>query len=133
MLTALDHVNLHTDKPDALAQWYENILGLERGPRPNFSIPGIWLYLNDQPVVHVVEVDQPPEHAAVSLEHFAFRAEGMAAFEATLKQHDLQYERVDLTEIDVDIVQYNLRDPMGTHIHIDFKPSVEAGMVEGFR
>lgn len=125
MLIALDHVNLHTDDPEPLARWYEDVLGLRRGPRPNFSTEGIWIYLGEQPIVHLVKVDRRPERAHVSLEHFAFRAEGMAEFEATLDKHKVPFERVDLTGLDLDIVQYNVRDPMGTHIHIDFKPSVE--------
>ena len=49
----------------------------------------------------------------------------MAAFEATLKEHDIPFERVDLTSLDVDIIQYDIRDPMGTHLHIDFRASGE--------
>ncbi|MEM7693710.1 MAG: VOC family protein [Pseudomonadota bacterium] len=125
MLTALDHVNLHTDDPDGLADWYERVLGLARGARPPFSTPGVWLYLGDNPVVHLVKVNARPGEANVSLEHFAFRAKGMAAFEATLKTNNIAFERVDLEDVGLDLVQYNVRDPMGTHIHIDFCPSAE--------
>ena len=127
MLIALDHINLHCDDPDALASWYETILGLKRGPRPNFSVPGLWLYMGDKPVLHILKAAEPLQRAPVSLEHFAFRAEGMAAFEATLKEHNVPFERVDLTSLDVDIIQYDIRDPMGTHLHIDFRASGEGG------
>ncbi|MEM8852594.1 MAG: VOC family protein, partial [Pseudomonadota bacterium] len=123
MLTALDHVNLHTDDPESLAQWYERVLGLKRGPRPTFPFPGVWLYIGETAVVHLVKVDQPPGRTQGSLEHFAFRASGMAEFEAVLEAEGIACEKVELPE--VDIIQFNVRDPLGTHIHVDFRPSQE--------
>jgi len=123
MLTALDHVNLHTDDVEGLAGWYATVLGLKRGPRPDFSVPGIWMYLGDRPCVHVVKVDAAPQRTPASLEHFAFRAKGMAAFEAKLNSLGVPFRRVDLPN--ADIVQYNVHDPTGTHLHIDFSPSKE--------
>ncbi|XWN31283.1 MAG: VOC family protein [Devosia sp.] len=123
MLTALDHVNLHTDDPESLAQWYERILGLKRGPRPNFPFPGVWLYIGESAVVHLVKVEQSPGRTQGSLEHFAFRAKGMAEFEALLEAEGIACEKVEVP--DVDIIQFNVRDPLGTHIHVDFRPSQE--------
>ncbi len=118
----LDHVNIRTDNTDRLTEWYTTILGLKLGPRPNFPFPGAWLYSGDQAVVHLVGVDGNPgagSEATLKLEHFALSATGREEFEARLKAHDEAFETTLLQ--DVGIVQYNIWDPDGNHVHIDFR------------
>ncbi len=120
-LHKLDHVNVRTDNLDAMVQWYTDILGMRCGDRPNFPFPGAWLYVADQAVVHLVGVGENPGAGAegnLKLEHFAFSATGMAAFEARLVAAGERFERRDLPN--GAITQYNIWDPDGNHIHIDF-------------
>lgn len=124
MLTALDHVNIRTADPDAMADWYERVLGLKRGWRPDFGFPGHWLYLGDHPVVHLVHSDDAPGRTPLSLEHFAFRAKGMGAFVARLEELEIPYRRADIAG--TDIAQFNIHDPMGNHIHVDFRAREES-------
>lgn len=119
MLTALDHVNLHTADVEGMAQWYHDILGLVSGLRPDFKFPGAWLYLGDVAVVHLVHSDKDLSTAPGSLEHFAFRATGLDAFEAKLKTKGIAFKSKRVP--DTNITQVNLHDPMGTHLHIDFR------------
>ena len=56
----LDHVNVRTAQLDSMITWYEQILGLHNGPRPNFPFPGAWLYSGEDAVVHLVGVDGEP-------------------------------------------------------------------------
>ena len=96
-LSALDHVNIRTERVDALAAFYAEILGLVRGPRPPFAFGGAWLYCGDRAVVHLVEVEpgaagaRAVDPAELRLSHFAFRASGLAAFLARLKQKGIQH------------------------------------------
>lgn len=114
----LDHVNILTDQLDALTHWYEDVLGLKSGDRPNFPFPGSWLYAEGKAVVHLVHADKAPRAMEPRIEHFAFSATGFKDFTQRLAEH-----RVDYT-IDpvpgLPLVQINLRDPDGNHIHIDF-------------
>ena len=119
MPTALDHVNLHTHDPKALAIWYETILGLRQGPRSEIPVPGIWMYLGDTAVVHIVLYEHPMLCEAPSLEHFAFRAEGMVEFEDKLNVMNVPFDRQGVPG--TNIVQFNLKDPMGNHFHVDFR------------
>lgn len=117
----LDHVNLRTNKLDEMINWYSTILGMSPGDRPNFPFPGAWLYAGDQAVVHLVNVDADPgagSETDLKLEHFALSATGRGTFEARLKKYEEAFETVILK--DVGIVQYNVWDPEGNHIHIDF-------------
>ena len=120
-LTRLDHVNLRTARLDEMIAWYETVLGLAPGPRPNFSFGGAWLYLGERAVVHIIEVD-PPDGAGsetpLKLEHFAFAATDRTAFEAVLKQHNIPHRAALLPG--TDSTQINIWDPDGNHIHVDF-------------
>jgi len=120
-LTRLDHVNIRTQNLDAMIAWYGEVLGLERGKRPNFPFNGAWMYLGGQPVVHLVEFKTDGlvgGEVDLKLEHFAFSAEGLSEFEAKLERLNIRFERVDITEFN--FVQINIWDPDGNHIHVDF-------------
>ena len=123
-LTAFDHVNVLTSNLAAMETWYAEVLDLHAGPRPPFDIPGAWLYLGDTPVVHLVEVeDAPTGYDGVRMEHVAFRATGYQTFLDTLGTHGIEPRlgHVPGTEI----VQVNIADPDGNHIHVDFDLSTE--------
>ena len=50
----LDHFNIRTRKLAETVSFYEDVLGLEKGARPNFAFPGAWMYSEGKPVVHLV-------------------------------------------------------------------------------
>jgi catechol 2,3-dioxygenase-like lactoylglutathione lyase family enzyme len=120
-LVALDHVNIRTARVDALAAFYCDVLGLTRGPRPPFPFAGAWLYCGDGAVVHLVEAPAPLASIATvepSLSHFAFRATGLAAFVARLREAGVPHRVACLPGSRV--VQVNLRDLDGNALHVDF-------------
>jgi catechol 2,3-dioxygenase-like lactoylglutathione lyase family enzyme len=117
-LLRLDHVNVRTNRLGAMIAWYRDVLGMEPGPRPAFSFGGAWLYCDGHPIVHLVEVDE--EQAAIDpkIEHFAISGSGLAAFLARLDEKRVAY-RLGRAG-DFPIVQVNVHDPDGNHIHLDF-------------
>lgn len=119
-LTAFDHVNVRTTNLEDMVEWYGEVLGLHPGKRPNFNFPGAWLYLNDAAVVHLVGVsDGPVAGGNPSLEHFAFKATGLDEFVGKLRRMGVAHT-VDPVP-GLPIVQVNLRDIDGNHIHVDFE------------
>lgn len=123
-LQAFDHVNVRTTNLDAMVAWYDEILGLSSGWRPPFPFPGAWLYMGDRAVVHLVGVDGTPQAGGdLTLEHFAFRATGFEAFKTQLQDKGVAHS-VDPVP-GLTIVQINLHDPDGNHIHIDFDTAQE--------
>ena len=77
-LKRLDHVNVRTANLDAMIDWYGAMLGMTTGPRPDFPFPGAWLYIGNDPVIHLVGVEtQPP--AADNLALGALRPRGHRA------------------------------------------------------
>jgi catechol 2,3-dioxygenase-like lactoylglutathione lyase family enzyme len=119
VLIAFDHVNVRTANLDAMRAFYVDVIGLRVGPRPAFSFGGAWLYCAGAPVVHLVQVARAPRpEGDLALEHFALRAQGLAEFLERLRVHDVPPTLGFIG--DFGICQVNVRDPDGTHIHIDF-------------
>jgi len=49
----LDHINIRAADQEAMRDFLVATLGLEVGFRPPFDFAGYWLYLGDQPIVHM--------------------------------------------------------------------------------
>ncbi len=117
----LEHVNVRTAQLDDMVEWYSTVLGLVPGDRPKFSFPGAWMYAGDDPVVHLVGVDGNSgagSEVDLKLEHFALSAYGREAFEEKLKSMNIPYKMLDVPGFN--ITQFNIWDPDGNHVHIDF-------------
>lgn len=118
-ITAFDHVNIRTSNLKAMMHWYEDTLGLISGERPDFGFPGAWLYLGDQAIVHLIEVDTDPKAGNnLTLEHFALKATDLAAFTKHLEDRGVPYRAGKIASLG--ITQINILDPDGNHIHVDF-------------
>lgn len=121
---AFDHVNVRTADVDRMVAWYDRVLGMKAGPRPPFPFPGAWLYLGEHALVHLVGVGSAPDapESAIRLEHFAFSGSGLAAFLDHLRREGVEW-RLGTTPgapPTGGIVQVNIFDPDGNHIHVDF-------------
>jgi len=117
----LDHVNVRTTQLGPMIVWYSEVLGLQQGDRPNFPFSGAWMYAGETAAVHLVQNSDTPgtgSETELKLEHFAFSATGRAKFEERLIARGERFERSDVPAIN--IVQFNVWDPDGNHIHIDF-------------
>ena len=76
MINGIDHININTIDLDGMIQFYEEVLGLTNGDRPPFDVPGAWLYVGENPVVHLVGVAQH-QHTTGNIDHYALKAEGI--------------------------------------------------------
>jgi catechol 2,3-dioxygenase-like lactoylglutathione lyase family enzyme len=119
-LRALEHVNIRTPNVEVLANFYCEVLGLVRGPRPAFDFPGAWLYLGDRPVVHLVGVPaEPRPTGTLRLEHFAFSADDIEGLLAILQLREIPF-RVG-TPPGFPLRQVSFCDPDGNRLHVDFE------------
>ena len=127
-LIAFDHVNIRTVNLERMVAWYEDVLGLRSGPRPEFPVPGAWLYLAETCVIHLIEADPPPtlytEGESLRMEHMAFRADDMDAFVSKLEERGIAYKLFPFEALDIVLVF--LRDPDGNRIHVDFPADEKA-------
>jgi catechol 2,3-dioxygenase-like lactoylglutathione lyase family enzyme len=119
MIEGLDHINIRTGNLNAMVAWYRDVLGMEQGARPDFDIDGAWMYAGGKPIVHLVKVDKTPKDGDdLRLEHGAFRASGYAGFIERCEGSGTRYRLAPVPGMP--IVQVNVWDPDGNHLHLDF-------------
>ena len=126
-LIDLDHVNIRTTRLAQMKDFYQSVLGLENGKRPPFrGFDGAWLYCGAKAAVHLVEVPEDPDAPKPRIEHFAFKAEGLAGFLEALRGRGVAY-RISIVP-GLELRQVNIHDPDGNHIHVDFAAREEADL-----
>ena len=122
MIERLDHVNVRTANLTGLTRFYTDVLGLRQGERPPLGFPGAWMYVGEQPVLHLVGVaEQPQPTGELRLEHFAFSGRGLGEFLGRLKRLDVDFKQS--RQAGTGNVVVNLRDPDGNRLHVDFPAS----------
>src|SRR5947207_11358796 len=84
----LDHFNIRTRNLGDTVHFYEDVLGLEKGPRPNFAFPGAWMYSEGKAVVHLVDIsktEEPQKPDSGVVHHVAFASFGFDGMQQRLK------------------------------------------------
>lgn len=114
----MDHFTIVTDRLDDTLSFYA-MLGLADGPRPEFGFGGAWLYADERPVLHIVEVQSMPHSRRGVLDHMAFAGEGLLEMAATLTQRGLPY-RIIRTPRPFSRWQMFVDDPNGVEVELDF-------------
>ena len=118
-VATLDHVNIRTDDLEACRRFYVDALGFEEGMRPDFDSRGMWLYLGNAPVVHVVEVSEGLPGNSGSIHHIAFRAHNYDRFTARLAANGIEY--TDRAVPGMDLHQVFCHDPHGIMVEFNFE------------
>ncbi len=69
----LNHINIRAADQEAMRDFLVLTLGLTVGPRPPFDFHGYWLYMDDQPVIHLQGTDRSPTTSPTGwIDHVAF-------------------------------------------------------------
>ena len=120
MIRGLDHVNVCTEDLAATRAFYVDVLGLTEGPRPNFGIDGLWLYVGDAPIVHIVLEDKarPPRGA---IDHFSFAVADFDAALARMTAAGIRYAAMDIP--DGFGRQAFVTDPNGVTVELTWRPA----------
>ena len=74
---ALNHINLKTHDMNRIIRFYGDVLGFKPGYRPPFSSTGCWMYLDNNPLIHLVQIDTPPKNDDPAVNHFALTGSGL--------------------------------------------------------
>src|SRR6202158_2297636 len=91
----LDHFNIRTRKLADTVRFYEDVLGLEKGARPNFAFPGAWMYSDGQRVLQRVDIsktDEPQKPDSGVVHHVAFISRGFAGMKQRLESGEFKYD-----------------------------------------
>jgi catechol 2,3-dioxygenase-like lactoylglutathione lyase family enzyme len=144
MSLTLNHFSIRTTDLEATRVFYENVLGLTVGPRPDFPFPGLWLYRADpsdpsNAVVHVIGIDlNDPQglktylgdrdlsslQGSGAVDHIAFFATGLAGMLASLKRQGVAVR--ERTVPNLSLHQLFLDDPNGVVIELNYPAAEKA-------
>jgi catechol 2,3-dioxygenase-like lactoylglutathione lyase family enzyme len=119
----LDHYNLAPLDQERTVRFYEDVIGLKVGFRPDFGVPGYWLYAGEQAVLHLLPDERRTDGPTGRLDHVAFWSNGIGEFLGRLQTLDVKFL---LRTIEVaGMHQVFVTDPDGVTVEIGF-PSSEA-------
>jgi catechol 2,3-dioxygenase-like lactoylglutathione lyase family enzyme len=120
-VVGLDHYALLSSDPERTTDFYTRIVGLKVGARPPLSFPGVWLYADDYPIVHVIFGKEVPTRETGAVDHLAFVAEGSVEDTLqTLKQNGIEFSRRVIERTGV--TQVFFRDPDNVGVELNFAP-----------
>ena len=127
----LDHVNIHTDRLEETVRFYEEVMGLTKGPAPGLD-PEMtaWMFDGDRALIHLGKAgsilgeattdgapsDTPPGSGAVH--HVAFNCRNYDSMIARLER--LGVRRRTNYVPDVDLKQIFIHDPNGVMLELNF-------------
>jgi catechol 2,3-dioxygenase-like lactoylglutathione lyase family enzyme len=127
-LKQLNHYNIRVpgELLETLRVFYTEVIGLKEGWAPGpASFPIRWLYLGDQPVLHLNGIADDASRAAATadqptgwLDHVAFSCSDHQAAAAHLDKLGVAYALNAFPQFG--IVQLMLRDPAGIQIELNF-------------
>jgi catechol 2,3-dioxygenase-like lactoylglutathione lyase family enzyme len=122
----LDHVNIRTRQLADTVRFYQDVLGLESGDRPNFTFPGAWMYSEGKPVVHLVDIsptDEPQKPDSGVVHHVAFVSRGFASMKQRLQSKGMAF---DARQVPGGATwQIFVRDPNGVTIELNYEAAKE--------
>jgi catechol 2,3-dioxygenase-like lactoylglutathione lyase family enzyme len=117
----IDHINIAAPMQllEEVRDFYCKALLLEEGPRPDFGIPGFWLYGDGKPILHLIESNE--HHRAAKphyLDHVAFEVEDLQGYTERLDQLGVEYSVKHIP--DYNISQVFCHDPCGNGVEANF-------------
>jgi catechol 2,3-dioxygenase-like lactoylglutathione lyase family enzyme len=124
----LDHFNIRTRNLADTVHFYEDVLGLEKGPRPNFAFPGAWMYSEGKAVVHLVDISgtsEPQKADSGVVHHVAFASRGFDDMKQRLKAKDTRFEARQVPG--GELWQIFVDDPNGVMIELNYEAAKEGG------
>ena len=118
--TYLHHISLAApgEVLQQVVEFYDLVLGLKPGPRPDFGIAGHWLYADEQPIIHLIEDPGRAPEQSGHFDHIALRCPDIDAVISRLNENDIAYSRMDMTQLNQ--AQLFLRDPAGISVELIF-------------
>jgi len=122
----LDHYNIRTRKFDETVHFYEDVLGLENGARPNFSFPGAWMYSDGKAVVHLVDISptsEPQKPDSGVVHHVAFVSRGFNAMKKRLQSKNVAFKTVEVPG--GALWQIFITDPNGVVVELNYDTARE--------
>ena len=139
-LEHLQHFLIQTTDLEGTANWYVDVLGMRRGPHPDFKFPVVWLYVGDNDVLHLTEgganvsdnrmqyLGQQSQATSGSgvVDHVAFRASGLRDMLTHLKGKGQSFQTRQVSN--AGLFQIFILDPNGVKVELNFENAEAEGI-----
>lgn len=135
----LDHFTLRTRTPAETVRFYTDVLDVKEGWRPPFRFPGHWLYRGETPIIHIITItdDEAEVRGYVgerqndgpgsgSVDHIAFRCEGLDAYQDRLVRLGYTFHERVVPKLEQH--QLFVKDPNGVTIELVFNAAESKGI-----
>ena len=126
-LNNLNHINIGSppELVEETRRFYVDVIGLREGPLPGKAdFPAYWLYLGDQPVIHLIgrpldpPVSNPQPRDTGWMDHIAFSCTDHRAARVRLDETGVPYQFNAFPQ--AGIVQFLVHDPVGIKVELNF-------------
>ena len=116
---AFQHVNTRSADVERTKDFYVR-LGLRVGGRPPFASQGYWLYLGEQPVLHLVQRPDGQAHhdGSGNVDHVAFEATDLEGTRRALTEAGLPFHEAVVPRDGT--IQIFVKDPDGLTVELNF-------------
>jgi catechol 2,3-dioxygenase-like lactoylglutathione lyase family enzyme len=119
-IKGLDHWAILTKDEKKCIAFYQDVLGLKVGPRPKLTFQGIWFYVGDEPIVHVISDREFQPGSTAAFDHIAFAMEGShVEMETRLHAQNIPFKSRLIERTGV--YQIACADPDGCGVELNFK------------
>jgi catechol 2,3-dioxygenase-like lactoylglutathione lyase family enzyme len=119
-IKGLDHWAILTTDEKKCVAFYQDILGLEIGPRPQLTFKGVWFYAGGHPIVHVISDREFQPGKTGAFDHIAFAMEGSYKdIEEKLSQNGIAFKSRLIERTGV--YQIACADPDGCGVELNFQ------------
>ena len=117
MIIGMNHFTAISANPEITLDFYQNLLGLKVGFRPDLGFSGAWLYAGETVVLHLY-FDRPvPDSPAGVIDHMAFTTQNLkevkSKFDALNYPYKLQHKPNGPWQL-------FCHDPSGAKIELNF-------------
>ena len=119
MIVGMNHFTVIAEDERKTLDFYQGLLGLTVGHRPDLGFAGAWLYAGGPQAVLHLYFDRPlPSQRAGVIDHLAFTAEDLRAVKARFDANGTKYDL--RRQAGAGTWQLFCFDPNGAKVELDF-------------
>ncbi len=115
----LDHVNIQVVDGPRMVRFLETVLDAKEGPRPPFDFPGHWIYLEDEPAIHLAVVEREADFPPGIVNHVAFGVYDFEVVKARIESSGWRYRLTGIPE--TGIGQFFVEGPEGLLVEVQYR------------